>query len=212
MIFIVVNVLHNHLFVHLFPFGAEKTTKDPVISNLASTQGAAAWHDDVIKWKKFPRYWPFAREFTGHRWFPLTKASDGELWCFLWSTNGWVNNRDAGDLRRHRAHYDVTVMGSQSTSSCFHIIFMCLGMFCSGGVQDIVIIIVLEFRIYGLYHNQIGKLSWFLSVSRFVYFDRTAFGKIQNKWSILYAYIMGLFKNTSNSGGRKWKDIFDHWT
>ena len=25
-------------------------------------------------------------------------------------TNGWVNNQDAGDLRRHRAHYDVTVM------------------------------------------------------------------------------------------------------
>ena len=25
-------------------------------------------------------------------------------------TNGWVNNRDAGDLRRHRAHYDVIVM------------------------------------------------------------------------------------------------------
>ena len=25
-------------------------------------------------------------------------------------TNGWVNNRDAGDLRRHRARYDATVM------------------------------------------------------------------------------------------------------
>ena len=25
-------------------------------------------------------------------------------------TNGWVKNRDAGDLRRHRAHYDVTAM------------------------------------------------------------------------------------------------------
>ena len=25
-------------------------------------------------------------------------------------TNGWANNRDAGDLRRHRAHYNVTVM------------------------------------------------------------------------------------------------------
>ena len=25
-------------------------------------------------------------------------------------TNGWVNNQDADDLRRHRAHYDVTVM------------------------------------------------------------------------------------------------------
>ena len=24
--------------------------------------------------------------------------------------NGWVNNRKAGDLRRHRAHYDVIVM------------------------------------------------------------------------------------------------------
>ena len=24
--------------------------------------------------------------------------------------NGWVNNRDAGDLRHHRTHYDVTVM------------------------------------------------------------------------------------------------------
>ena len=24
-------------------------------------------------------------EFTGHRWIPHTKASDGELWCFLWS-------------------------------------------------------------------------------------------------------------------------------
>ena len=25
--------------------------------------------------------------------------------------NAWVNNREAGDLRRHRAHYDVIVMG-----------------------------------------------------------------------------------------------------
>ena len=24
--------------------------------------------------------------------------------------NGWVNNREAGDLRRHRGHYDVSVM------------------------------------------------------------------------------------------------------
>ena len=52
-------------------------------------------------------------EFTGHRWIPLTKASNAELWCFVWSApwiNGWVNNRKAGDLRRHRDHYDVIVM------------------------------------------------------------------------------------------------------
>ena len=37
-------------------------------------------------------------------------------WCgalvfsFCVWINVWVNNREAGDLRRHRAHYDVTVM------------------------------------------------------------------------------------------------------
>ena len=29
---------------------------------------------------------PLCGEFTGHRWIPLTKASDAKLWCFLWST------------------------------------------------------------------------------------------------------------------------------
>ena len=29
-------------------------------------------------------------------------------------TNGWVNNRDGGDLRRHRDRYDVTVMSCGS--------------------------------------------------------------------------------------------------
>ena len=32
----------------------------------------------------------------------------GDLIC-VW-INGWVNNREAGDLIRYRAHYDVTVM------------------------------------------------------------------------------------------------------
>ena len=53
---------------------------------------------------------PLQGEFTGHRWIPLTKTSGAELWCFPWSTNDWVNNRDAGDLRRHGGHYDATVM------------------------------------------------------------------------------------------------------
>ena len=29
--------------------------------------------------------------------------------------NGWVNNREAGDLRRYRAHYDVIVMSVNTT-------------------------------------------------------------------------------------------------
>ena len=47
-------------------------------------------------------------EFTGPRWIPRTKASDVELWCAR--INGRVNNGEAGDLRRHRAHCDVIVM------------------------------------------------------------------------------------------------------
>ena len=47
-------------------------------------------HDDVIKWKHFPRDWPFVREFTGHRWIVPTKACDAELWCFLWSGPEWT--------------------------------------------------------------------------------------------------------------------------
>ena len=55
---------------------------------------------------------PLCGEFTSHRWLSFTKASDAELWFFFicaW-INGWVNNREAGDLRRNRAHYDVIVM------------------------------------------------------------------------------------------------------
>ena len=29
---------------------------------------------------------PLCGEITGHRLIPLTKASDAELWCFLWSS------------------------------------------------------------------------------------------------------------------------------
>ena len=70
-------------------------------------------HDDVIKWKHFPYYWPFV--WGIHR--SLVNSSHKGQWrgdsrfslICAW-INGWVNNREAGDLVRHRAHYDVTVM------------------------------------------------------------------------------------------------------
>ena len=40
-------------------------------------------HDDVIKWKKIPRKWPFVRGIHRSRWIPRTKASDAELWFFF---------------------------------------------------------------------------------------------------------------------------------
>ena len=47
------------------------------------------------------------REFTGHRWIPHGALMASLIWSRI---NGWVNNREAGDLRRHCAHYDVTVI------------------------------------------------------------------------------------------------------
>ena len=81
-----------------------------------SKGGILIWlynHDDVIKWKHFPRYWPFVRGI--HR-SPVNSPHKGQWRGALMFTltcariNGWVNNRDAGDLRRYRAHYDVIVM------------------------------------------------------------------------------------------------------
>ena len=77
-------------------------------------------HDDVIKWKHFPVTGPLCGEFTGHQWIPCTKASDVEFWFFLSAPwiNGWVNNHEAGDLRHHRAHYDVILMVLQYIYVC----------------------------------------------------------------------------------------------
>ena len=66
----------------------------------------------VIKWQHFPRYWPCVRGI--HRSSvnsPHKGQWRGALMFSLICTwiNGWVNNGEAGDLRRHQAHYDVTV-------------------------------------------------------------------------------------------------------
>ena len=67
-------------------------------------------HDDVIK--HFPRYWPFVRGI--HR-SPVNSTQKGQChgaltFSFICTwINGCVNNRETGDLRRHRSHYGVTV-------------------------------------------------------------------------------------------------------
>ena len=73
-------------------------------------------YHDVIKWNYFMRYWSFVR---GNHRSPVNSHHKGQwrgalmfsLIC-AW-INAWVNNREAGDLIRHRAHYDVTVMNFQ---------------------------------------------------------------------------------------------------
>ena len=59
----------------------DKPLPDPMMVRFNGTRVCATMfqcHDGVTKLKNFPRYWTFVQ------WIPLTKASDGELWCFLW--------------------------------------------------------------------------------------------------------------------------------
>ena len=83
---------------------------------------SSAWHTILAishEWwtwlrhqmETFPRYWPF---FLGKP--PMDSPHKGQ-WCgalmcslICDCTNGWANNRDVGEFRRHRAHYDVTVI------------------------------------------------------------------------------------------------------
>ena len=74
-------------------------------------------HDDTIKWKHFPRYWPFVR---GIHQSPVNSPHKGQWpgalmfsWICVW-INGWVTNREAGDLMRDRAHYDTFIMYNQN--------------------------------------------------------------------------------------------------
>ena len=94
------------------------------IRNLRSDIHKHACHDDVIKWKHFPHNWPFVRGI--HR-PPVNSPHKGQwrgalmfsLIC-VW-INDWVNNREAGDLRCYRAHYDVIVMVTFCSQDYFYI-------------------------------------------------------------------------------------------
>ena len=68
-----------------------------------------SFHGDVIKWKHFPRYWPFVLVI---HLSPVNSPHKGR-WrgaLMLSLICAWLNFGWAGDLRRHCAHYDVTVM------------------------------------------------------------------------------------------------------
>ena len=81
-------------------------------------------HDDVIKWKHFPGNWPFV--WGIHR-SPVNSPHKGQwrgalMFSFIcvW-INDWVNNREAGDLRRYHAHCDVIVRPT-NRSLCYDMV------------------------------------------------------------------------------------------
>ena len=97
------------------------STHSPILQYVIPRRWFDGPHDDVIKWKHFPRNWPFVRGI--HR-SPVNSPHKGQwrgalMFSFIcvW-INDWVNNGEAGDLRRYRIHYDVTVMGSWNGKRC----------------------------------------------------------------------------------------------
>ena len=80
------------------------------------------FHDDVIQWKHFRVTGPLC----GISPVPVISPHKGQwrgalmfsLIC-VWM-NGWVNNHEAGDLRRIRGHYDVIVMIWKSATADQH--------------------------------------------------------------------------------------------
>ena len=104
----------------------------PIGSCSVWTVRCISQHGDVIKWKHFPLYWTFVRGI--HR-LPMDSPHKGQ-WCGAWMfslicawTNDWVNNRDAGDLKRHHAHYDVNVMKWNMENNMNQLISMQQGSF-----------------------------------------------------------------------------------
>ena len=66
--------------------------------------------------------------------------------------NNWVNNREAGDLRRHRGHYDVNAMASEAIIGhvihCCRVNRMSYKEWCK---------IQIYFRVFGMKKNKHGK-------------------------------------------------------
>ena len=76
------------------------------------------WHTMTSSNETFSVLLAFVRGI--HRWPVHSPHKVQWLGAFIFSliyawTNVWANNRDAGDLRRHRTHYDVTVMTLRQT-------------------------------------------------------------------------------------------------
>ena len=64
---------------------------------------------------------PLCEEFTGHRWIPPTKASDTELWWFLWSAPEQTVEQT---IERLVIWYAIVLI--MTLPLCWKIIFACM--------------------------------------------------------------------------------------
>ena len=115
--YVILNIILSKLYIYNVYYSDAHVQILTVNAERSLSYGGSEWawfgHDDVTKWKHFPRYWPFVR---GIPWSAVDSHHKGQwrgalmfsLICT--STKDWANNPYVGDLRRHGVHYDVTVM------------------------------------------------------------------------------------------------------
>ena len=121
-------------------------------------------HEDVIKWKHFPCYWPFVLEI---HWSPVNSPHKGQwrgalvLSLICTCINGWLNNREADHLRHHRAHYDGPVMDRVYFVMCFDIrsIFF-PNRLCKVHVRPVYILLLIIIQ-----NSYCGVLWWIIRVT-----------------------------------------------
>ena len=107
---------------------------------------------------------PLCSEFTVYWWNPLTEASDSRALMFslmcAW-TNDWVTNRDAGDFRRHRVHYDSLMVNQKlARNRMISYMYMCGICVCLCCLSVYVCLFV---STYILYYTYLYLLQTFCS-------------------------------------------------
>ena len=108
----------THKIISMIKMGLNNHTLECCLTRAAWEAACLTWqpvlhHYYSIKWKHFPRYWPFVRGIHGssvdsrHKG-PVTRIFDDLFNVSL--KKGVKNNGMAVDLRRRDAHRDVTVV------------------------------------------------------------------------------------------------------
>ena len=105
---------------------------------------------------------PVSGEFHTQR--PVTRSFDGFFFICAW-VNGWVNNREAGDLRRYRAHYDVTVTIQIIDTSVFCMVYT------NPRVNEVNLRGVLNIGRYNDKQQSEDHVHYFFDVPHFHYID-----------------------------------------
>ena len=107
------SIMLCNISYHKHSLSSHHICLNTVISLIKDTGEIYLIRDDAIKWKHLPRYCPFVRGIHRSTVNSPHKGQWGGAMMFSLISacmNAWVNNGEAGDLRRHRTHYDVIVM------------------------------------------------------------------------------------------------------